>query len=94
MELGKAFIHDAPDCLSLSYEDYEVEAFGGSDYEVSYTLNRENRRKLLELLKSENMTGSLEEMIIAYFGECLEKVSFAVFCDEHGIEYDLFTWIS
>ena len=94
MERGKLYVYDLPHGLKLGYEDYDVETFGGSDYEVSYTLDEENRNKVWKLLNAEGLTGSLEEMIITYFGEYMEKESFCAFCDEHGIKYHLFTWIS
>ncbi len=79
--------------IRISYEDYGVEAFDGSDYEVIYTLDMKNAHKLRKLL-SENHQGSLEEMIRMEFGECLDKKSFASYCSENDIEQDCFTWIS
>ena len=39
--------------ISLSYEDYNVEAFGGADYEVIYTLTMEESNKLYDNLDKE-----------------------------------------
>ena len=93
MTLGYAIIQDSPSGLRVSCEDFGVECFGGSDYEYIYTFDRINRKKLWKLLRSKNVAGSMEEMIREYFGVSLEKVPFGCFCDEHGIEYDLFTWV-
>ena len=94
MTKGEAIIRDSEASLFVSYEDYDVECFGGSDYEVIYTLDQANRRKLWKALKAENLGGTLEEMILEYFGECLDKDSFSKYCDERNIKYELFTWIS
>ena len=79
--------------ISVSYEDYEVEAFGGADYEASYSLDPVNAGKLRTFLKVTD-TYSLKEAITDYFGIYLDQKSFAAECDENGIKYDLFTWIS
>ena len=94
MTLGYAMIHDSPTGLSVNCEDFDVEFFGGSDYEYTYTLDKSNRDKLWELLKSKNYTGSMEDMIKEYFGVSLEKTPFGGFCNENGIGYDLFNWVS
>ena len=94
MERGEARITDTTSALYVSYEDYDVEVFGGSDYEASYSLDAAARNKLDQALKKEGLSGSLKDMILAHFGVCLEKDSFAAYCDEHGVQYDLHTWIS
>ena len=94
MRKGYAIIHDSPSGVSVNCEDFDVEVFGGSDYEFTYTLDKLNRDKLWELLCLENLTGSMENMIKEYVGECLEKVPFGAFCEKHGIQYELFTWVS
>ncbi len=78
--------------IRLSYEDYHVGAFGGGGYEAIYTIDAENRDKLEVLLEKPFIDG-LEDLIIAEFGESLEKKSFANYLDKNGIEYRLFTWI-
>ena len=94
MRKGYAIIHDEPTQLSINCEDFDVECFGGCDYEFTYTLDKPNRDKLRETLFAAGVTGSMGEMIKEYFGECLDKVPFGGFCDKHGICYDLFTWVS
>lgn len=94
MTLGYASIHDSPTGLSVNCEDFDVEFFGGSDYEFTYTLDKHNRDKLWRILKSKNADGAMEDMVREYFGVSLEKTPFGGFCDEYGIKYDLFTWVS
>lgn len=91
---GEAIIIDSETGLYVSYEDYDVECFDGSDYEVIYTLDQTNRRKLWKALKAENMGGTLEEMILEHFGEYLDKDSFSNYCEERNITFELFTWVS
>ena len=94
MTKGKAIIRDSGSSLVVNYGDYDVEAFGGGDYEVTYTLDEDNRKKLHDALKKEGVQGSLEEMILSHFGEYLDNGSFCHYCDERNIEYHLFTWVS
>lgn len=91
---GEAIIKDRPAGLSINCEDFNVESFGGSDYEFIYTLDGTNRNRLWKILRSKGLTGSMEEMIIEFFGICLDKYSFSQFCEENGISFELFTWIS
>lgn len=91
---GNAFITDLEGSLVVGYEDLEVEAFGGMDYEATYTFDSANREKLKIALEQEGMSGSVREMILAYFGDCLDKEPFSVFCESRDITYELFTWIS
>ena len=91
---GKAFVVDRPEKLVISCEDYDVEAFDGLDYEFTYTFDGKNREKLRSILEAEGCAGSMEEMILAFFGESLDRIPVSLFCDEHEIRYDLFTWVS
>ena len=77
--------------IELSYEDYDVEMLGGNDYEVIYSINSENTKKLRSYL-SKKHTGNLEEMIAEEFGISLDKKSFAKMCNDEGISYRLFTY--
>ncbi len=92
MEKGRAHIRDSGDELKISYEDLNAELFGG-DYEVIYTLDGENRQKLLQVLESEGLRGTAGEMIRAHFGEFLDRDSFCGYCDSRGIKYRRFTWV-
>ena len=91
--LGKAVVTDDGKALKISYEDYGVDSFGGRDYEVIYTLSKENRAKLLEALTSDGYTGHLSDMIITHFGLSLEKDSFSDYCGKHGIVFEQSVWI-
>ncbi len=86
------FVERDDGSVSLSYTDYNVEMFGGDDYEVNYVIDSENVFKLREYL-AQNNSGTLEEMIINEFGIHLDKKSFAAVCKEQGVEYKLNTWI-
>ena len=86
--------------ITVGYEDYNVEQFGGADYEAIYTLDRENAQKLKEKLEKEynektktNSNLSLKQLIIEIFGNNLEKLSFAKYCDDSKIKYKLNTFI-
>jgi hypothetical protein len=83
--------------IEISYEDYNVEAFGGGDYEVIYTLTKENGEKLRNILVQENKESNenltLKELILKRFGPNLENESFAEYCDNSNIKYDLQTYI-
>ena len=94
MTKGEAIIRESSDGLLVSYEDFDVECFGGSDYEVTYLLDRSGREKLRKALVREGLSGTLEEMILAHFGACLDLDSFADYCDRLGIRYKFSTWIS
>ena len=91
---GKAVICDSPAGLSVGYEDLDVEFFGGADYEVTYTLDRNSAEKLRRCLKNEVPEGTLEEMILERFGPYLDREPFGSYCEERGIAFDLFTWVS
>ena len=85
--------------IRLSYEDYNVESFGGADYEAIYTLTLEASNKLYDLLDKEYKEKGgkdnleLKELIHYKFGERLEKESFASYCGKQGIKYDLKTFV-
>ena len=85
--------------IELSYEDYNVESLGGADYEAIYNLSKENSDKLYTLLDKEYKENGgknnldLKELIHNKFGENLEKASFANYCSENNIKYDLHTFV-
>ena len=94
MKRGYAIIRDSGRGLYVNYEDFGVEFFDGCDYEVTYTLDQINRHKLWKELKAEGLEGTLEEMILAHFGSCLDQDSFDSYCTERHIRFELFTRIS
>jgi hypothetical protein len=71
---------------SIGYEDYGVEIFGGSDYEVTYLLNKENVELLLKHL-SVSSAEDAEPALIREFGEHFNSIRFEAFCHQHGIEF-------
>ena len=85
---------DDGNALKISCEDYGVESFGGGDYEVIYTLNKENRLKLYDELSGAGYFGSLSDMIKEHFGLSFEKEVFSDYCSRHSIEFDRHIWIS
>lgn len=94
MKKGCVYVSDSERRLELGYEDREVEAFGGMDYEVVYTLDAANRQKLRSALEEDGASGPLEETIPAFFGIYLEKVPFSLYCLARGIRCELSTSLS
>lgn len=94
MKKGYAFISESGNWLTVGYEDREVEAFGGMDYEVTYLLDPTNREKLRSALEREGMSGPAKEMILTRFGDRLDRESFSGYCQARGIEFKQSVWIS
>lgn len=69
-----------------------MEVFGGEDYEMIYTFDTDNLRKLNKKL-AENNQGSLEQTIEAEFGIHLDG-GFDQWLKDNEIEYEFFSWIS
>ena len=94
MEKGTLFYTEWPDgSAEFGYEDFDVDCFGGGDYEVIYNLDAENRAKMEGML-SEEFDGNLKEKILAKFGVHLDQESLYGWMTEHGITFRLFTWVS
>ena len=81
------------DGISIGYEDYGVSEFGGSDYEKTYILDKENSKKFVKALKRE-YRGNLKKMITEAFGENFSDPDFWDFCKANGIEYTSTSWTS
>ena len=85
--------------IELSYEDYNVESLGGADYEAIYNLSKENSDTLYSLLDKEYKEKGgknnldLKGLILDKFGENLKKYSFAKYCDDNNIKYELHTFV-
>jgi len=79
--------------IRIGYEDYGVSEFGGSDFEKTYCLDKENSEKLRAAL-SEEYTGTFEEMIEAAFTRNFSDRLFEDFCQTRNIKYSSFTWYS
>ena len=93
MTLGKAIVKESGTALSISCEDYNVAAFGGADYEFTYTFDMMNRTKLLDALQAEGVSGTTSEIIKKKFGEHLELCSVSAYCDQHGIKYAIYSHV-
>ena len=78
--------------VTIWIEDYEVEAFGGADYEWCYSLDKANAEKLTDILSQSNC-GSLGQMIEEEFGIHLDKKSMKQWLDDNGVEYEFFSWV-
>ena len=86
-------VEELPDGrLELFCADYNVDAFGGSDYECTYTFDVENTKKFREALVKKGYTGSLEEMVVAAFTKQFSVPTFIAFCHENDIAYDRSVW--
>lgn len=94
MTKGFAVVRDEAAGLTVSYEDFHVEAFDGMNYEVTYKLNPGNRDRLRAALEADGYRGALRDMIREHFGSYLDQDSFALYCSRHGIQYQSFTWLS
>lgn len=90
---GLVFVENKDKSVSLMVEDYNVESFGGMDYETTYTLSQENYKKLREVLNITNDQAAgpiLREVLGDYF----DTGKFKKICKENNIEYERFIWIS
>ncbi len=91
---GTFWLEEKPDGgVSIGIEDYEVEMFGGGDYEWIYTLDRENRKKMEEIL-SKTYSGTFEEMIEEEFGIHLDKKILRFWLKDNGIEFEFYSWLT
>lgn len=68
----------------IGYEDYDVEIFGGADYEVMYFLDKLNFELLIHYLKIEDKN-KIEKHLIAKFGKNFESDKFESFCNENKV---------
>lgn len=93
MTRGKFGLSKTGGKTSIGYEDYNVEFLGGCDYEAIYSFDVKNSKRLEKVLGAAGEEDLIAE-ITEKLGECLDKGSFAGFCNEKRIRYELFTWIS
>lgn len=77
--------------ITIEYVDFGVSEFGGGDFEKTYYLDKENSKKLVSALKKEHK-GSLNDMIVAAFGENFNAPLFREFCKKYDIKYSSSTW--
>ena len=79
--------------ISIGYTDFCVSEFGGSDFEKTYYLDKENSIKFVSALKNK-YKGTLKQMITYAFTKNFNDQKFWDFCKENGIEYTSSTWTS
>lgn len=79
--------------ISIGYCDYCVSEFGGSDFERTYYLDKENSIKFESALKKE-YKGTLKKMIESAFTKNFNDQKFWDFCKKHDIKYTTSTWTS
>lgn len=70
----------------IGYEDYNVEIFGGADYEVMYFLDKVNFELLIHFLKIEDKN-NIKKTLIAKFGKNFNSIKFETFCQKNNIVF-------
>lgn len=82
--------------VRLEYTDYNVDFFGGADFEVWYTIDKENAEKFRSVLNEKDPAhaGDLQSQAEAVFGENFNETVFWDFCAEHGIKAERGSWTS
>ena len=79
--------------ISIGYEDYGVDMFGGGDFERTYRFDKVNSEKFREALAKE-YSGTLEEMVEEAFGRNFADWKFFDFCKRYGIRFNTSSWTS
>ncbi|MGI6608457.1 MAG: hypothetical protein ACOX1F_05725 [Erysipelotrichaceae bacterium] len=83
---GLLFDYNQDGSVSLGYEDYGVEIFGGYDYEVTYHLDKTDFEMLCKCLNlSEN--DNIKNALIKKFGYTFNSIAFEDFCKENKIAF-------
>ena len=85
------WVTETDDGIQIGYEDYGVSAFGGGNFERTYTLNKDNAQAFVSALKKE-YDGTLEKMLEAAFGKNFSDRVFWDFCKRNEIDYSSSTW--
>ena len=89
---GTFWLEEKPEGgVTIWIEDYEVESFGGADYEWCYSFYPANRRKFTAIRSRAN-SGSLKQRIEARCGIHLDKKSAKLSLDENGVKYEFGSW--
>lgn len=68
----------------IGYEHYDIEIFGGADYEVMYFLDKLNVELLIHYLKTEDKN-KIKKRLIAKFRKNFESDKFESFCNENKV---------
>ena len=77
--------------ISVGYVDYNVEFFGGRDYESFYRLDKENADKLRAYLKGKGYR-DLKEGLIIEVGKNFSDSKFCELCKKENIVYQYTSW--
>ncbi len=84
-------VQDKEGRLTLGYVDYEVEEFGGRDYECWYLLDEENSARLKNALESID-EGDLFDKCVKAFTIKFSNNQFENFCQTYGIAFKKSTY--
>lgn len=88
---GLLFSENADGSIRVEVIDFEVEEFGGHDWESWYDLDKVNAEHLFAELSKLN-SGTKKEMLITAFGETFEMGEFEKFYKERNIRYSHGSW--
>jgi hypothetical protein len=83
---GLLFTRNSDGSALIGYVDYDVEFFGGEDYEVMYYLDKNNFKLLRDSLGI-SKKGKIENHLKDTFGENFDSEKFEDFCKENNIKY-------
>lgn len=84
---GLLFTLNCDGTAEIGYEDYDVEFFGGANYEVMYFLDKDNFELLLDSLgitMKDNIINHLKDV----FGKNFDSNKFEDFCNEKNITFE------
>ncbi|MBU5669234.1 hypothetical protein KQI68_05185 [Peptoniphilus sp. MSJ-1] len=77
---------------SIGYEDYGVDSFDGSYFEVTYNLDKKNF-KLLKRSLNVNPHKDIESALIEKFGKNFDSLKFENHCNDFDIDYEKYVHI-
>ena len=90
---GLLLIENNDGSLEIGYNDYNVEFFGGGDYDVSYTIEKKDAIILKEYLSTKHK-GTLKEMLICEIGKNMSEIKFKKLLNTLNICPRRDSWIS
>ena len=89
---GLLFTQNTDRSAEIGYEDYDVEFFGGADYEVMYYLDKNNFGLLLDSLGI-SIEDNIKNHLIEAFDKNFNSNKFENFCKEKNITLERNTHI-
>ena len=76
--------------LVIGVTDFEVDEFGGSDWEWRIQFDSKNAELLINSLKKElDKELSIEEMVSLKFGRYFDTIEFVKYCDDLKLDYNV-----